>query len=52
MIARCQETNTEMKQQWTLNSQFADFEKWRHDVEREILPDMGNSASVFGKGGE
>ena len=42
VIAQRQEINTEMKQQWALNSQFVDFEKWRQDVEREILTDRGS----------
>ena len=38
VIQRCQETSQEMKkQQWGLNSQFADLNKWKKDVEQEFV---------------
>ena len=47
VIAQCQETTTEMKQQqWALNAQFVGMQKWRGDVEQEILKDRG-SQQVF-----
>ena len=50
MIAQCQETNTEMKQQWALNSQFPGCKKWRGDVELEILKGRGSQQVVSEKG--
>ena len=43
VIQRCQETSQEMKeQQWELNSQFVDLNKWRKDGENEIRRERDN----------
>ena len=41
-IAQCKDTNTEMKQQWAMKSQFVGMQKWREDVELEILKGRGS----------
>ena len=47
IITQCQQTNVEMKvNQQTLNAQFTEFEKWRRDVETEIITNKG-SQQVF-----